>query len=533
MSRTIALADDDPTNRTLVERVLTTRGYTVLTAQDGVQALEVAGRPGVDLVILDWMMPGMTGLQVLAELRARGNPVPVIMLTALDSPADVASALEQGADDYVSKPFSPVVLLARVERRLKARAPQDAAPPGQPASAEPLPSPPSAAAPAQAPAPVTAPPAPPPDASAAPDPAGPAVPPTGPAVTGNTLELMSDSAIITQPPAAAPLAPPPLPPVTESLTAAPPPPPHTPPPAGTGDANPFTSFFGRLKRAVTRTDLPAVTQGALLSNRYRIGPVVGEGAFGVVYRARHVDLETDVAVKILRAEVMRANPGHNALERFRHEAVRACRVRHPNAVRVMDFGLTGERRAYLVMELLEGTSLATRLRGGPVPPQQGARIMSAILSALAEAHRQGVIHQDVKESNIFLHREGGLEVPKLIDFGAAVDPAENNAGIIIGTPTHMAPERFDASTGDARSDVYAAGITLYAMVTGILPFLGNDMQTIRAQQSNLEPVPPTEYERTLTSAWDQVVLAMLHKDPARRPTAAEAAERVAALATQP
>ncbi len=197
----------------------------------------------------------------------------------------------------------------------------------------------------------------------------------------------------------------------------------------------------------------------------------------------------------------------------------------------MDFGTTDDGQPYLVMELLQGEPLENRLlRGGPLTPEKAAHTMAAILGALGAAHALGVIHQDVKAANIFLHQHAGVEVPKLIDFGAAAEVKDKPSNVVVGTPSHMAPERFANGGCDAKGDVYSAGIALYQTVTGVLPFPGDDVDQLAKQHAFTPPAPPGLRRPSLPPAWDAVMARLLAKKAVDRPTALEAAALVRGLA---
>lgn len=454
VSSRVLIAEDDSINRLLLERLFTAAGFEVAVAADGPGALALLERGDADLMLLDVMMPGQSGLEVLKIARAKGFDLPIIMVTALDSPEDVAVALESGADDYVTKPFSPKVLLARVKLRLR---------------------------PVKAPAP----------------------PPPPPADPSEVLEILEAEEA--------------LPAVTEN------------------EPGLVRSFLTRLKRAAkqynTESPLAALTEGTVLAGRYRIAQVLGRGSFGVVHQARHVELEMDVAVKVLRGDTQKVHDGVSAYERFRREAMRACRVRDEHAVRVLDFGVTEEERPYLVMELLTGPTLEARLQEGPLEPREAALIAGGLLSALAAAHREGVVHQDVKASNIVLaETHDGQLHPKLIDFGAAAELRDKPSYVVLGTASHMAPERFATGACDAKGDVYAAGVLLYQAVTGRLPFAHEDIEELARLHASATAVPPSQVRPALSPAWDAALTRLLAKLPAARPTATEAAALVRALA---
>ena len=260
-----------------------------------------------------------------------------------------------------------------------------------------------------------------------------------------------------------------------------------------------------------------------LAGRYLLETRIGSGTFGTVFRARHAELGHAVAVKVLQGS---ASASPDSLARFRREGITACRVRHPNAVQVMDFGVTPGGVAYLVMELLSGYSLDQELVDGrTVALARTVRIMVPVCEALAAAHRYGIVHRDVKPANIFLHLAGGEEVPKVLDFGiarivgeAAADPRVTLEGFIVGTPVYMAPERFRNQPLDGRSDVYSVGITLYQMLTGRLPFAADQVDPMAVAMRHLEQAPPA-MGGDVPAAVEAVVMNALRKRPEHRPDA--------------
>src|SRR5207237_356915 len=212
--------------------------------------------------------------------------------------------------------------------------------------------------------------------------------------------------------------------------------------------------------------------GHVLDDKYRIGPKLGSGGFGTVYRGEHILLHHPVAIKVFRPAVGRE--GVESVERFRLEGISACRVNHPNAVSVLDFSVSAGGLAYLVMELLEGRSLAQQLRtNGQLSEVQAVEIACCVCDALVQAHAVGIVHRDIKPSNVFLHEASGETAVKVIDFGIAkltdqseVPGAETTtlSGMFLGTPAYMAPERVFNQPYDGRADVYSVGVMLYEMV---------------------------------------------------------------------
>jgi CheY-like chemotaxis protein len=420
----ILVVDDLPANRDLMTRRLERSGFRVVSAASGPEALEILRRQPVDLVLLDIMMPGMTGLDVLRTVRMTPATAttPVVMVTAKTDSQDIVDALSLGANDYVTKPVDYPVALARIRAHLRTR---------QAVQAE----------------------------------AAPAVEPRSPAQA-----------------------------------------------------------------------LP----GTVLAGRYRLDALIGGGSFGTVFRALHLELGREVAVKVLATS---AGTDPEALARFRREGASACRVQHPNAVAVLDFGVNPGGVAYLVMELLQGCSLEKELEDkSQLPPRRCAEIVVPVCWALAAAHAAGVVHRDIKPSNVFLHQTPQGEVPKILDFGiakmsgeAAIGQSLTVDGSLLGTPAYMAPERFRRGPYGTKSDIYSVGAMLYEMLTGRLPFVPSSADPLALVAMQAEEEPPPLRSRCLAAspALAALVKAALRRSPEGRPSAEVLARRLALVVSDP
>lgn len=257
--------------------------------------------------------------------------------------------------------------------------------------------------------------------------------------------------------------------------------------------------------------------GTVLAGTYRLDALIGEGGMGAVYRGRHVLLRRDVAIKVLHPDFSR-DP--ELVKRFDREAQSAARLNHPNCIQVTEFGSTEEGMKYLVMQLLEGTELQNVL-DGPTPPERAVGLILQVLRGLEHAHGQGVVHRDLKPQNIFVTRDHeGREVLKLVDFGIAKiiggDGAleqMTRAGMVFGTPQYMSPEQALGLEIDARADLYAAGVLLYQIVTGRLPFNSDDpVALIRMQVSTEPPALPPSVPQELAG----VIFRLLAKQKEQR-----------------
>jgi CheY-like chemotaxis protein len=400
----LLIVEDEETNREMLATYLERSGYEVRTAADGEAGLTLARREPFDLVLLDVMMPGLSGTEVLSALREDHSPkqLPVIMVTARSAPGEQVEALRAGANDWVIKPYDLKLLLARVEARLWI------------------------------------------------------------------------------------------------------------------DREPASSVGAREEKGPAQP-------GRVLDGRWRIEESIGRGGDGDVYRATHIALDRKVAVKVLRL----GGDDASALERFREEGALACRVDHPNAVDVLDFGVTEDQHAYLVMGLLSGINLAMELHlKKRLEPLRCLEILRPVGAALAEAHDLAIVHRDIKPANIFLHRTKQGEVVKVLDFGIArfTDPdggGDRPSSGLVGTLSYAAPERLRRKIVDGRADIYSLGTVLYEMLTGAPPFdtLEHDEPTVARMQLHTPAPSVLDARPDLPAALDDLIARALAKDPRHRPDA--------------
>jgi serine/threonine-protein kinase len=269
--------------------------------------------------------------------------------------------------------------------------------------------------------------------------------------------------------------------------------------------------------------------GSLLGGRYRIGRVLGHGGMGAVYEAVQEGLGRRVAVKVVHPHLS-AQP--DLVERFRREAQAAAALGHPNIVQVTDYGAGGADPAFLVMELLQGASLAQVIESEKqLPGNRVAFIASQALEALSAAHAAGIVHRDIKPDNLFLTSIAGVtDVVKVLDFGVAklADPSAKltTTGAMLGTPAYMAPEQARGLDVDPRSDIYAVGACMYHALTGKFPFEG---VSYNALLFAIAEKTPTAIDRPdVDPRLIAVVERAMHKDPDQRYQTAR--EMIAALA---
>lgn len=272
--------------------------------------------------------------------------------------------------------------------------------------------------------------------------------------------------------------------------------------------------------------------GETLDGKYRLDAAIGHGGMGAIYRATHLMLDKQVAVKLIKPELV-TSP--DVVRRFQREARAAGNLSHPNIAAAFDLGQTQDGTLYIAMELINGPSLKDVIRaGGPMSVDRTTRIMRQIGGALALAHRHGIIHRDLKPHNVMLATSGGSEVPKLLDFGIAktFDDASTQltaTGFVLGTPQYMSPEQAAGREIDGRSDLYSLGIILYEMLIGEVPFNDPSTPAVLVKHLSEPPSPPSvrRPDLAVSPVLEAIALRCLAKDPADRFQTAD--EFVAAL----
>ena len=275
-------------------------------------------------------------------------------------------------------------------------------------------------------------------------------------------------------------------------------------------------------------------EGALVASRYRIERLLARGGMGSVWVARHVQLDTEVAIKVMEPAYADSD---DARARFEREAKACAQIRSPNVVQVHDYGVENES-PFLVMELLRGEDLGARLRReGRITLAQAAAILTPVCKALRRAHERGIVHRDIKPSNIFLALEDGEEIVKVLDFGIAkvVGPAVSDvttrSGTLLGSPCYMSPEQIRGKDLDLRTDIWSLGVVLFEAVTGQRPFHGDSFGDV-LMEICFGPLPvASEVAPDLGPEVDLLVERTLARNPAERfQSTGDFAEALALLA---
>ncbi len=580
----ILVVDDNEANRDMLGRRLAKRGYATSLAADGYEALDQLGRMQFDLVLLDVMMPGLSGLDVLRKLRETRSvsELPVIMATAKNASDDIVEALHSGANDYVTKPLDFDVVVARVETQLSLKRANDTIrrlyedlDAAQSRITRLIESADSALenVPAWADAVAS-------DLSKT----------TGIAdigvwlVESGKMQAIHDTQ--TSPPSMADLA-------TAAAT-------HTVIRERGQSAIPAAGMTGTIHGAVvaasadlseterrimmsfahqlggalelqrTRHELAAseslaqkrrqelLDQGIELlhicprcgacydhtkttcedddrplepfrllpyriAGRYRLRRILGMGGMGTVFGAHDLRLDRDVAVKIINSEHFR-NP--DVRLRFEQEARALAKIDHEGVIAIHDSGDLEDGSGFLVMEMLHGADMSHMIRSyGRGTPGQVASVMREGAAALGAAHRAGLVHRDIKPANLFLIPTAtGFQV-KILDFGIAkpvgLDSHLTQTGSFVGTPAYMPPEQMSGQTVDARSDLYSFAAAMYEALTGSRVTPHNDLASIMIDVALHDPPPVSELLPAAGAEIDDAFKRALAKRPDERPASVE------------
>jgi serine/threonine-protein kinase len=258
-------------------------------------------------------------------------------------------------------------------------------------------------------------------------------------------------------------------------------------------------------------------------HHYRLEALLARGGTSSVYLAKQLRHDRAVAVKVMHA-AWAAVP--EMARRFEREAAAARRLAHPNVIEVLDAGAMPDGALFMVMELLDGAPLDRLLAKGPLPVPRALELVKQVLRALADAHRLGIVHRDIKPHNIFVVERDGEDVVKLFDFGIALNEKAavklTRAGTAFGTPEYISPEMAKGDVVDGRADLYSLGVTLFEMLTGRLPFERDDALDLLRAHINEAPPALTDVDARLPPRLAELVARCLRKEPGARFPSAKA-----------
>lgn len=270
--------------------------------------------------------------------------------------------------------------------------------------------------------------------------------------------------------------------------------------------------FSEATRTI-ETATRSLAKGTIIAEKYRIVEKLGEGGMGIVYKALDLTLNRDVALKFLPPEYTRDK---DARERFVREAKAASALDHPNICTVHEINKTEDEQVFIVMAYYEGQSLKGKIKRGPMKQREVIDIALQVAQGISAAHKKGIIHRDVKPTNIMITNEGAA---KVLDFGIA--KLSGQEGLTrplstVGTVSYMSPEQARGETVDVRTDIWSLGIVLYEMITGRLPFKGDNTQAILYSVMNEEPRSVKDLRSEIPSELEHIIQKALEKDPKKR-----------------
>ncbi|HSG82475.1 MAG TPA: protein kinase [Gemmatimonadota bacterium] len=470
----ILVVDDVEANRDLLRRRLEREGHAVECSEDGQRALEAIRRRAFDLVLLDVMMPEIDGYEVLGRLKEdpATRDIPVIMISAADDMPNIVRCIERGAEDFLPKPFDPVLLRARINASLEKKRLRDH-------EVEYL----------RQVDRVT-------EAASAVE--------AGNYAAGSLADVAARADQLGK-----------LARVFDGMVAQV----RAREERLHEQVRDLKSEILAARQAARPIEMPdldfaSLPAGERFAERYEIIDVIGAGGMGMVYRARDRELDEEVAIKTLRPELV-SDPA--LTDRFKTEIRLARKISHSNVVRTHDLG-EWKGIYFLTMEFVEGITLRELIDSrGQIGVSSTLAIATQLAESMEVAHAQGVVHRDIKPQNLLLDADGVL---KVMDFGVARlaerTSTRTEVGLIVGTPAYMSPEQLLSEPTDARSDLYSAGVVIYECLTGKLPFEADSTISLIGKVLNIDPSPPAGINADVPPAFSKLILELLAKKPEER-----------------
>lgn len=482
----VLVVDDTDSIRKVLIRLLEELGYGVASATNGLEAMAIAEKERIDVVVTDIQMPECDGFELIERLKASDatREIPVIVVSGLDDIESVVRCVELGAEDHLAKPFNRLLLQARVRASLERKRLRD-----------------------------------------------------------QELAYLRRVAQLTV--------------AAEEVESS------TYLPGSLGHLSGHDDELARLARVFDRvasgwqarevrlqrrirqfkdeisqsrrhpsmeiellSGFGVFASGDDFAGRYDMIEELGRGGMGVVYRARDRELGEEVAIKVLRSELLKTDP--SLIERLKSEIRLARRITHPNVVRSHDFG-EWHGMHYLTMEYIEGITVEDLIETrGRLSMASTLAIGTQLAEALVVAHEQQIIHRDIKPANLLVNNEGLL---KVTDFGLArpikADSRITEHGAVVGTPRYMAPEQLFGHEVDARTDLFSVGAVLYECLTGMPPFDADSPTAIVARLVDGPPAPIERLAPEVTPAVAALVFQLLQYEPKDRlQSARELVERL-------
>jgi CheY-like chemotaxis protein/predicted Ser/Thr protein kinase len=482
----LLVVDDSDGPRKVLTRLLERMGYEAVAASGGLEGLEIAERERIDVIISDIEMPGVDGFALLEKLKASDvtRDIPVIVVSGVGDTQSVVRCIELGADDHMTKPFDNLLLQARVRASLERRRSRDQElgylrrVAQMTVAAEEV--------------------------------------ETGTYMSGSLGNLGAADDALGR-----------LARVFDRVVSGW----HSREARLQQQVRQFSEEIRRSKpRPTFELELlegyGGFAAGEVFAERYEIIEELGRGGMGVVYRARDRELDDEVAVKLLRADVLKSDP--ELIERLKMEIRLARRITHPNVVRSHDFG-EWEGTHFMTMEYVKGITVEKLIETqGRLSVASTLVIGTQVAEALAVAHDHNIIHRDIKPANLLVDDEGVL---KVTDFGLArtLDNTKHltQHGAVVGTPRYMAPEQLFGGAVDERSDLFSLGVVLYECLTGLVPFDANTPTAIVARLVDGPATPVDSIVPDVTPAFAALIDRLLKYEPSDRlQSARELVERL-------